>query len=176
MKVSLIRVFSVSILFCFFVLSLQTYAFAKWPLKGEIDTTGLKVIRIDDNYKEGQYQAYLAKDGVTQIIKIGCDVSPINDGESWDGYMARITKEAFDVPMNKVRVKNDEKSSARLTYPVSIISWTNGSGEDARFWEAFAFGTDSLAYFFAFSTPADKADDVAKKMRTFYDKIVFADE
>ncbi len=175
MKISLPRVFSVSMFFCLFMLHAHAHAFDKWGLTGGVDTKGLKVITINDNYKEGQYHVYLAEDGVTQIIQVKCVVSFINNGEKWPDYMTRITKEALNVPMNKVRVVGDEKSSARLTYPVSILSWTNGSGKDKRFWEAFVFGTDSQAYVYAFSTPADKADSVAKKMRTFYDKISFAE-
>ena len=54
----------------------------------------------------------------------------------------------------------DEDYTQNLSYPVYIVWYTTGSGEDQREWMVYTVDTEDYTYLYAFGTIADEADEM----------------
>ena len=65
----------------------------------------------------------------------------------------------------------DEDYTQNLSYPVYIVWYTTGSGEDQREWMVYTVDTDDYTYLYAFGTIADEADDMQDVFYNICDQL-----
>ena len=70
----------------------------------------------------------------------------------------------------------DEDYTGSLSYPVYIVTYVTGEGEDCREWTVFALDTDSCTYLYGFCAPPDTAAEMAETYRSIFAQLHLSDE
>lgn len=86
----------------------------------------------------------------------------------WDTSYNNAMAKTFFVPEYNGYTQN-------LSYPVYIVWYTTGSGEDQREWMVYTVDTDDYTYLYAFGTIADEADDMQDVFYNICDHLELVD-
>ena len=140
-----------------------------------------------DTDKAGAYEVIPPEDGRGDLIPASSDVASIpvlvvdmafqslrtdETVEEYAEYAAQFA--ALDTgegePYN-VTCFQDEDYTQNLSYPVYIVWYTTGSGEDQREWMVYTVDTDDYTYLYAFGTIADEADDMQDVFYNICDQL-----
>ena len=120
--------------------------------------TGTTPLVTENDFHGGYFYSEQTEDGHTVILN--CCFSSTWQGEPLEDYIARCAGELSQADIQNFSAVKNEEHTQRICYPVHLLSWQTGSGEDARQWDAFFFMTDTHTYFYAFDTAADAASDM----------------
>ena len=121
---------------------------------------GLRCLAAEANADGSYLRRDMTEDGQLLICQKG-GVPAWEDGKSPEEFLLAAAidlAESGDVS-NPVIEKNEEYSMY-MTYPVYIASFDTGANEDTRCWKVFAMDTDSGAFLYGLSVPADGAEDL----------------
>ena len=121
---------------------------------------GLRCLAAEANADGSYLRRDMTEDGQLLICQKG-GVPAWEDGKSPEEFLLAAAidlAESGDVS-NPVIEKNEEYSMY-MTYPVYIASFDTGANEDTRSWKVFAMDTDSGAFLYGLSVPADGAEDL----------------
>ena len=140
-----------------------------------------------DTDKAGAYEVIPPEGGRGDLIPASSDVASIpvlvvdmafqslrtdETVEEYAEYAAQFA--ALDTgegePYN-VTCFQDEDYTQNLSYPVYIVWYTTGSGEDQREWMVYTVDTDDYTYLYAFGTIADEADDMQDVFYNICDQL-----
>ena len=118
---------------------------------------------MNKNYEDGTYTYEdMTQDGSVLVVDMAFQSLRTDETvEEYAEYAARFA--ALDTgegePYN-VTCFQDEDYTQNLSYPVYIVWYTTGSGEDQRQWMVYTVDTEDYTYLYAFGTIADEADDM----------------
>ena len=129
---------------------------------GGLPFTGMENL-INTNYEDGTYTYEdMTQDGTVLVVDMAFQSLRTNETvEEYAEYAARFA--ALDTGEGEpydVTCFQDEDYTQNLSYPVYIVWYTTGSGEDQRQWMVYTLDTEDYTYLYAFGTIADEADDM----------------
>ena len=114
-----------------------------------------------ENHEDGTYYyAYVAEDGLISVVNMSLP-NDLAAEQTVEDYLTDCALTLGGASADLLQtVENNDAYSAKMTYPVYIVTYTTGGNEDAREWTVFVMGTDSYTYLFGLGTMLDAADDV----------------
>lgn len=121
--------------------------------------TGTTPLENNNDYNGGYYYADQTEDGQTIIINC-CFTTTQTGSESQEDYIRRVAREIGGQEPQGLTITENETHTARIAYPVRLLSWQTGEDGDARQWDAFFFQTDTHTYLYAFDTAAEAAPEL----------------
>ena len=129
---------------------------------------------MNENYEDG---TYTTQDGSVLVVDMAFQSLRTDETvEEYAEYAAQFA--ALDTgegePYN-VTCFQDEDYTQNLSYPVYIVWYTTGSGEDQREWMVYTVDTDEYTYLYAFGTIADEADDMQDVFYNICDQLELVD-
>ena len=129
---------------------------------GGLPFTGMENL-INTNYEDGTYTYEdMTQDGTVLVVDMAFQSLRTNETvEEYAEYAARFA--ALDTGEGEpydITCFQDEDYTQNLSYPVYIVWYTTGSGEDQRQWMVYTVDTENYTYLYAFGTIADEADDM----------------
>ena len=129
---------------------------------GGLPFTGMENL-INTNYEDGTYTYEdMTQDGTVLVVDMAFQSLRTNETvEEYAEYAARFA--ALDTGEGEpydITCFQDEDYTQNLSYPVYIVWYTTGSGEDQRQWMVYTVDTEDYTYLYAFGTIADEADDM----------------
>ncbi len=129
---------------------------------GGLPFTGMENL-MNTNYEDGTYTYEdMTQDGMVLVVDMAFQSLRTNETvEEYAEYAARFA--ALDTGEGEpydITCFQDEDYTQNLSYPVYIVWYTTGSGEDQRQWMVYTVDTEDYTYLYAFGTIADEADDM----------------
>ena len=118
---------------------------------------------MNENYEDGTYTYEdMTQDGTVLVVDMAFPSLRTDEtAEEYAEYAARFA--ALDTGEGEPRdvtCFQDEDYTQNLSYPVYIVWYTTGSGEDQREWMVYTVDTEDYTYLYAFGTIADEADEM----------------
>ena len=129
---------------------------------GGLPFTGMENL-MNENYEDGTYTYEdMTQDGTVLVVDMAFPSLRTDEtAEEYAEYAARFA--ALDTGEGEPRdvtCFQDEDYTQNLSYPVYIVWYTTGSGEDQREWMVYTVDTEDYTYLYAFGTIADEADEM----------------
>ena len=133
---------------------------------------------MNENYEDGTYTYEdMTQDGSVLVVDMAFQSLRTNETvEEYAEYAAQFA--ALDTGEGEPRdvtCFQDEDYTQNLSYPVYIVWYTTGSGEDQREWMVYTVDTDDYTYLYAFGTIADEADDMQDVFYNICDHLELVD-
>ena len=133
---------------------------------------------MNENYEDGTYTYEdMTQDSSVLVVDMAFQSLRTNEtAEEYAEYAARFA--ALDTGEGEPRdvtCFQDEDYTQNLSYPVYIVWYTTGSGEDQREWMVYTVDTDDCTYLYAFGTIADEADDMQDVFYNICDHLELVD-
>ena len=133
---------------------------------------------MNENYEDGTYTYEdMTQDGSVLVVDMAFQSLRTNEtAEEYAEYAARFA--ALDTGEGEPRdvtCFQDEDYTQNLSYPVYIVWYTTGSGEDQREWMVYTVDTDDYTYLYAFGTIADEANDMQDVFYNICDHLELVD-
>ena len=118
---------------------------------------------MNENYEDGTYTYEdMTQDGSVLVVDMAFQSLRSDETvEEYAEYAAQFA--ALDTGEGEPRdvtCFQDEDYTQNLSYPVYIVWYTTGSGEDQREWMVYTVDTEDYTYLYAFGTIADEADEM----------------
>ena len=118
---------------------------------------------MNENYEDGTYTYEdMTQDGSVLVVDMAFPSLRTDETvEEYAEYAAQYA--ALDTGEGEPRdvtCFQDEDYTQNLSYPVYIVWYTTGSGEDQREWMVYTVDTEDYTYLYAFGTIADEADEM----------------
>ena len=118
---------------------------------------------MNENYEDGTYTYEdMTQDGSVLVVDMAFPSLRTDEtAEEYAEYAAQYA--ALDTGEGEPRdvtCFQDEDYTQNLSYPVYIVWYTTGSGEDQREWMVYTVDTEDYTYLYAFGTIADEADEM----------------
>lgn len=118
---------------------------------------------MNENYEDGTYTYEdMTQDGSVLVVDMAFQSLRTDETvEEYAEYAAQFA--ALDTGEGEPRdvtCFQDEDYTQNLSYPVYIVWYTTGSGEDQREWMVYTVDTEDYTYLYAFGTIADEADEM----------------
>ena len=118
---------------------------------------------MNENYEDGTYTYEdMTQDGSVLVVDMAFQSLRTDETvEEYAEYAAQFA--ALDTGEGEPRdvtCFQDEDYTKNLSYPVYIVWYTTGSGEDQREWMVYTVDTEDYTYLYAFGTIADEADEM----------------
>ena len=121
---------------------------------------GLRCLAAEANADGSYLRRDMTEDGMLLICQKG-GVPAWEDGKSPEEFLlAAAIDLAESEDVSSPAIEKNEEYSAYMTYPVYIASFDTGANEDTRCWKVFAMDTDSGAFLYGLSVPADGAENL----------------
>ncbi len=129
---------------------------------GGLPFTGMENL-MNENYEDGTYTYEdMTQDGSVLVVDMAFQSLRTDETvEEYAEYAAQFA--ALDTGEGEPRdvtCFQDEDYTKNLSYPVYIVWYTTGSGEDQREWMVYTVDTEDYTYLYAFGTIADEADEM----------------
>ena len=129
---------------------------------GGLPFTGMENL-MNENYEDGTYTYEdMTQDGSVLVVDMAFQSLRTDETvEEYAEYAAQFA--ALDTGEGEPRdvtCFQDEDYTQNLSYPVYIVWYTTGSGEDQREWMVYTVDTEDYTYLYAFGTIADEADEM----------------
>ena len=133
---------------------------------------------MNENYEDGTYTYEdMTQDGSVLVVDMAFQSLRTNEtAQEYAEYAAQFA--ALDTGEGEPRdvtCFQDEDYTQNLSYPVYIVWYTTGSGEDQREWMVYTVDTDDYTYLYAFGTIADEADDMQDVFYNICDHLELVD-
>ena len=133
---------------------------------------------MNENYEDGTYTYEdMTQDGSVLVVDMAFQSLRTNEtAEEYAEYAAQFA--ALDTGEGEPRdvtCFQDEDYTQNLSYPVYIVWYTTGSGEDQGEWMVYTVDTDDYTYLYAFGTIADEADDMQDVFYNICDHLELVD-
>ena len=118
---------------------------------------------MNENYEDGTYTYEdMTQDGSVLVVDMAFPSLRTDETvEEYAEYAAQFA--ALDTGEGEPRdvtCFQEEDYTQNLSYPVYIVWYTTGSGEDQREWMVYTVDTEDYTYLYAFGTIADEADEM----------------
>ncbi len=136
--------------------------------------TGTTPLENNNDYNGGYYYADQTEDGQTIIINC-CFTTTQTGSESQENYIRRVAQETGGQEPQGLTITENEAHTARIAYPVHLLSWQTGEDGDARQWDAFFFQTDTHTYLYAFDTAAEAAPELEDLWQEVFGELNLVD-
>ena len=121
---------------------------------------GLRCLAAEANEDGSYLRRDMTEDGQLLICQKG-GFPAWEDGKDPEEFLlAAATALAESEDVSSPAIEANEEYSANMTYPVYIVSFDTGANEDTRSWKVFAMDTDSGAFLYGLSVPAEGAEDL----------------
>ncbi len=120
--------------------------------------TGTTPLETNNAYHGGYYYSEQTQDG--QTIIVNCCFTSSWEGEDVEDYMASCAEQISEEEIRELTITENSDHTQRIGYPVHLLSWQTGQGEETRQWDAFFFMTDTHTYLYAFDTAASAAPEM----------------
>ena len=118
---------------------------------------------MNENYEDGTYTYEdMTQDGSVLVVDMAFQSLRTDETvEEYAEYAAQFAAlDTGEGESRDVTCFQDEDYTQNLSYPVYIVWYTTGSGEDQREWMVYTVDTEDYTYLYAFGTIADEADEM----------------
>lgn len=146
-------------------------------LIGGLPFTNMENIQADNNSDGTYYYADITEDGQIIVVNTVQESSLQADTQNLEDYLtacALALAEAEDYEIQTAY--EDDSLSANMSYPVYVISYLAGGGEDIRQWTVFAMDTDSYTYLYGFCATLDGAEGMEEVYQNIFMNLYLSDE
>ena len=101
----------------------------------------------------------------------------VPDVQELDDYLTACALSLSDADTYELlSAEENEEYSKNLSYPVYIVTYTAGEGEDTREWTVFAMDTDVYTYLYGFCEAPDAAEDMDETYQSIFAQLYLSDE
>ena len=118
---------------------------------------------MNENYEDGTstYED-MTQDGSVLVVDMAFPSLRTDEtAEEYAEYAAQFAAlDTGEGESRDVTCFQDEDYTQNLSYPVYIVWYTTGSGEDQREWMVYTVDAEDYTYLYAFGTIADEADEM----------------
>ncbi len=137
--------------------------------------TGLKQLISDDNYWNGGYlYRERTEDGLSEITN-SCLVSLFDEVEEIEEHIFRAIVRVSGYMPYHLSIEENAEHSARFTYPVYLLTWQVGEGENAHAYDAFFFMTDTHTYLYYFDTTPENREEMKETWYEVFGQLELMD-
>ncbi len=146
-------------------------------LIGGLPFTNMENMQTDNNSDGTYYYADITGDGQIIVVNTVQESSLQADTQNLKDYLtacALALAEAEDYEIQTAY--EDDSLSANMSYPVYVISFVAGGGEDVRQWTVFAMDTDSYTYLYGFCATLDGAEDMEEVYQNIFMNLYLSEE
>lgn len=135
----------------------------------------LRCLAAEVNGDGSYYRQDITEDGQLILYQKG-GFGAWEDGQSPEDYLLEAaTGLAETGDVSAPSIEANEEYSANLSYPVYIVSFQTGENEDLRSWKVFAMDTDSGAFLYGLSAPADTAAEMEALAEGVFSHLTLVD-
>ena len=146
-------------------------------LVGGLPFTNMENLQTD-NYSDGTYYyADVTEDGQTIVVNTAQESNLLTGTLNLEDYLTDCALALSEAETIEIQtVYEDDSFSANMSYPVYVITYIAGEGEDTRQWTVFAMDTDSYTYLYGFCTTLDAAEDMEEVYQNIFMNLYLSDE
>ncbi len=131
-----------------------------------------------EEHDDGTYRYEdITEDGQLLVVNTAERTSFVPDVQELGDYLSACALSLSGAATyEQLSAEEDEDYTGRLSYPVYIVTYVTGEGEDCREWTVFALDTDSFTYLYGFCAPPDTAAEMAETYRSIFGQLYLSDE
>lgn len=138
--------------------------------------THMQNLRSDSNADGTYHYTDITEDGQITVENLAEPSALVIDAQDLADYLPACALALSDsLTYNALTVQEDETYSETLGYPVYIITYTSGEGEDSRDWTVFATDTDTCTYLYAFCEAPEAAEDMEEIYQSIFAQLHWSD-
>ena len=133
---------------------------------------------LSENYDDGTYcYEAITEDGQLLVVNVAEQSCFVPDVQELDDYLTACALSLSDADTYELlSAEETEEYSKNLSYPVYIVTYTAGEGEDTREWTVFAMDTDVYTYLYGFCEAPDAAEDMDETYQSIFAQLYLSDE
>lgn len=146
-------------------------------LVGGLPFTNMENLQTD-NYSDGTYYyADVTEDGQTIVVNTVQESNLVTGTLNLEDYLTACALALSEADTIEIQtVYEDDSLSVNMSYPVYVITYIAGEGEDTRQWTVFAMDTDSYTYLYGFCAALDAAEDMEEAYQNIFMNLYLSDE
>ena len=143
---------------------------------GALPFTNMQNLRAE-NHADGTYHyTDITEDGQIIVENLAEPSALVIDAQDLADYLPACALALGDsLTYDALTVREDEAYSETLGYPVYIITYTCGEGEDSRDWTVFATDTGTCTYLYAFCEAPEAAEDMEEIYQSIFAQLHWSD-
>ncbi len=129
------------------------------------------------NYSDGTYYYEdMTEDSQIVVINTVYESQLTNGWNDPEEYLKAAALDLAGADAYEMRsFYQDDGYTANLGYPVYVMIFTAGGGEDTREWTVYAVDTDTHTYLYAFCATLDGAEDMWNVYLDVFDRLYLSD-
>lgn len=146
-------------------------------LGGALPFTKMQTLRAD-RYMDGTYYyADATEDGKIVVVDAVEQCGFVPEVQELADYLAGCALSLGGAMTHELlSVEENEEYGANLGYPVYIVTYIAGEGEEARKWTVFAADTGDHTYLYGFCEAPDAAEDMEEIYHSIFARLRLDDE
>lgn len=146
-------------------------------LVGGLPFTNMENLQTD-NYSDGTYYyADITGDGQTIVVNTVQESNLLTGTLNLENYLTACALALSEADTIEIQtVYEDDSLSVNMSYPVYVITYIAGEGEDTRQWTVFAMDTDSYTYLYGFCAALDAAEGMEEAYQNIFMNLYLSDE
>lgn len=144
---------------------------------GALPFTDMRNLRAD-NIEDGTYHYEdITEDGQIIVVNAAEQSRFVPDVQDLGDYLSACALSLGDTDTCELlSAEENEEYSQNLSYPVYIVKYTTGEGEDTRKWTVFAADTDVCTYLYGFCEAPGAAEDMDDIYQSIFARLYLSDE
>ena len=144
---------------------------------GVLPFTDMRNLRAD-NIEDGTYHYEdITEDGQIIVVNAAEQSRFVPDVQDLGDYLSACALSLGDTDTCELlSTEENEEYSQNLSYPVYIVKYTTGEGEDTRKWTVFAADTDVCTYLYGFCEAPGAAEDMDDIYQSIFARLYLSDE
>ena len=144
---------------------------------GALPFTNMRNLRAD-NSEDGTYHYEdITEDGQIIVVNAAEQSRFVPDVQDLGDYLSACALSLSDADTCELlSVEENEEYSQNLSYPVYIVKYTAGEGEDTRKWTVFAADTDVCTYLYGFCEAPGAAEDMDEIYQSIFARLHLSGE
>ena len=138
--------------------------------------THMQNLRSDSNPDGTYHYTDITEDGQITVENLAEPSALVIDAQDLADYLPACALALSDsLTYDALSVQENETYSETLGYPVYIITYTSGEGEDSRDWTVFATDTGTCTYLYAFCEAPEAAEDMEEIYQSIFAQLHWSD-
>ena len=138
---------------------------------------GIDDLKPKNNWEGTYYCAESTEDGWITVVDMVQRSNWVYDVQTLEDYMGACALYLGNAPTYyDLTVEENAELSEKQSYPVYIVTYTAGDGDEAREWTVFTMDTDRYTYVFGIGAVHDAADEVKSVYEDIFDGLYLTDD
>lgn len=144
---------------------------------GALPFTNMRNLRADNNEDGTYHYEDITEDGQIIVVNAAEQSRFVPDVQDLGDYLSACALALSDADTCELlSAEENEEYSQNLSYPVYIVKYTAGEGEDTRKWTVFAADTDVCTYLYGFCEAPGAAEDMDEIYQSIFTRLYLSGE